>query len=107
MKSSEGARVLIDTSSKRCLRLLIYHRVFFLKLAMGGSVELVKIGEKLLHQKVNKDDVCYCPTMDLVALGTIEHQVLIYRLNGQRVYNAIQKPGTPELAQLAWKPNGV
>jgi anaphase-promoting complex subunit 4 len=44
--------------------------------------------------------------MDLIALGTTDQQVLIYRLNGQRVYGATQKTGKLAIESIKWKPNG-
>jgi anaphase-promoting complex subunit 4 len=50
----------------------------------------------------------YCPSMDLIALTSTDQQVLIYRLNGQRVYGATQKAGVKkvEVESMQWKPNG-
>lgn len=45
--------------------------------------------------------------MDLVALGSTDQQVLIYRLNGQRVYGTTQKSGTLQVECIHWKPNGM
>lgn len=68
--------------------------------------EVQVIGEKALHQAVDPNLLAYCPSMDLLALGSSDQQVLIYRLNGQRVYGAAQK-GTPaHVERIEWKPNG-
>jgi hypothetical protein len=45
--------------------------------------------------------------MDLIALVTTDQQVLIYRLNGQRVYGATQKSEQLRVASIQWKPNGL
>ncbi|KAF7930951.1 hypothetical protein BELL_0049g00140 [Botrytis elliptica] len=64
------------------------------------------LGEKTLHQTVNPKLLVYCPSMDLIALGSTDQQVLIYRLNGQRVYGAAQKVNTLRVEKINWKPNG-
>ncbi len=65
------------------------------------------LSEKVLHQRANPDLITYCPSMDLVALVTIDQQVFIYRLNGQRVYGATQKAGKLKVESIQWKPNGL
>ncbi|KAE9379056.1 hypothetical protein N431DRAFT_363885 [Stipitochalara longipes BDJ] len=67
---------------------------------------LQTVGEKALHQTADPDLITYCPSMDLVALVTIDQQVFIYRLNGQRVYGATQKTGNLRVDRIRWKPNG-
>lgn len=62
--------------------------------------------EKTLHHTADPALITYCPSMDLVALVTTDQQVLIYRLNGQRVYGATQKAGKLQVASIRWKPNG-
>ncbi|KAI9766935.1 MAG: hypothetical protein M1840_006232 [Geoglossum simile] len=44
--------------------------------------------------------------MDLLALATKEEQVFVYRLNGQRVFGAVQKGASIGVEKLRWKPNG-
>lgn len=65
------------------------------------------LGEKSLHQTVNPELLVYCPSMDLIALASTDQQVLIYRLNGQRVYGAAQKGNTLRIEKISWKPNGA
>ena len=65
------------------------------------------LSEKALHQTADPHLIAYCPSMDLVALGSTDQQVLIYRLNGQRVYGATQKAGTLRVENIHWKPNGL
>ncbi|PBP26569.1 anaphase-promoting complex component Cut20/Apc4 [Diplocarpon rosae] len=64
------------------------------------------LSEKTLHQAANPGLITYCPSMDLVALVTADQQVFIYRLNGQRVYGAIQKADDLGVQSIRWKPNG-
>ncbi len=72
----------------------------------SSAMRLVAVAEKTLPQEVEADLLEYCPTMDLVALGSKgRYQVTIYRLNGQRVSGA-QKTETVRLDQICWKPNG-
>ena len=65
------------------------------------------LGEKTLPQTAHDKLIKYCPSMDLVALGSTDQQVLIYRLNGQRVYGATQKGGKLRVESVCWKPNGM
>ncbi|KAK6585577.1 hypothetical protein PZA11_002304 [Diplocarpon coronariae] len=62
--------------------------------------------EKTLNHAANPDLISYCPSMDLVALVTADQQLFIYRLNGQRVYGAIQKADNRGVQSIRWKPNG-
>jgi len=75
------------------------------------SVDLVAtlnvLGEKIVHQHVNPQLLAYCPSMDLIAVGTQEEQVFVYRLNGQRVLVASQKDTTLRVQKLKWKPDGM
>lgn len=67
---------------------------------------LEALSEKTLPHVADPKLIAYCPSMDLIALGTNDQQVLIYRLNGQRVYGTTQKPGTSRVESIQWKPNG-
>ncbi|KAJ5038336.1 uncharacterized protein L3040_007202 [Drepanopeziza brunnea f. sp. 'multigermtubi'] len=64
------------------------------------------LSEKILHHAANPGLITYCPSMDLVALVTADQQVLIYRLNGQRVFGAIQRASNLRVESIRWKPNG-
>ncbi|MCJ1390336.1 hypothetical protein MMC18_003195 [Xylographa bjoerkii] len=64
------------------------------------------LAEKLVHQPIKIDNLVYCPTMDLIALVTIDEQIHVYRLNGQRVFGASNKKPDCIVRQLRWKPNG-
>lgn len=74
---------------------------------MEGPVQLETLSEKTLHQAADPRLVAYSPSMDLVALGSSDQYVLIYRLNGQRVYGALQKSGKVKVESIRWKPNGT
>ena len=74
---------------------------------MAHSPELEPLSEKSLHQKVEPGLLSYCPSMDLLALGSADQQILIYRLNGQRVYGATQKADSLNVQKICWKPNGM
>ncbi|KAH6668009.1 anaphase-promoting complex, cyclosome, subunit 4-domain-containing protein [Halenospora varia] len=73
---------------------------------MEGPLPLETLSEKALHQTADPRLTAYCPSMDLIALGTTDQQVLIYRLNGQRVYGATQKTSKLQVNSIKWKPNG-
>lgn len=72
---------------------------------MGEPAELELLSEKTLPHAAHL--MRYCPSMDLIALTSTDQQVLIYRLNGQRVYGATQKAGTLQVDNIQWKPNGM
>ncbi len=74
---------------------------------MAAPVELTLIGEKTLHLAANPLLLAYCPSMELLALGSTDQQVSLYRLNGQRVYNVTQKGTSLTVNRISWKPNGT
>jgi anaphase-promoting complex subunit 4 len=74
---------------------------------MDSSTALELLGEKTVHQKVNPRLVAYNPSMELLALGSIDQQVVIYRLNGQRIYGSSPKTGNSRVDGFCWKPNGT
>jgi anaphase-promoting complex subunit 4 len=74
---------------------------------MATHLTLETLSEKALHQPADPNLIAYCPSMDLIALTTTDQQVLIYRLNGQRVYGAAQKTGLLKVESIRWKPNGL
>ena len=65
------------------------------------------LAEKVVQPAINPAHVAYCPTMDLVALATIDEQVQVYRLNGQKVFGILNKQAPAQVDQIKWKPNGV
>ena len=64
------------------------------------------LAEKVVQPAINPAHVAYCPTMDLVALATIDEQVQVYRLNGQKVFGILNKHTLARIHQIKWKPNG-
>ena len=64
------------------------------------------LAEKALQKAVKPEHLAYCPTMDLIALASIDEQVHVYRLNGQRVFGIANRDSTCKVNQLRWKPNG-
>lgn len=77
-----------------------------LKMAAHPSDAPVMLAEKVEYPAVNPDHLAYCPTMDLIALATVNEQVHVNRLNGQRVFSVFSKPPGAQVRQLKWKPNG-
>lgn len=69
-------------------------------------VELQTLGGKSLQQAANLELLAYCPSMDLLAVGTVAQEVQVYRLNGQQVHGVSQKDRSINAQKLAWKPNG-
>ena len=65
------------------------------------------LAEKVIQPAINPTHVAYCPTMDLIALATIDEQVQVYRLNGQKVFGIVNKQTSGQIDQLKWKPNGI
>lgn len=64
------------------------------------------LAEKVMQPAVNPDHLSYCPTMDLVALATIDEQVHVNRLNGQKVFGVSNKRAPSGVKHIKWKPNG-
>lgn len=71
------------------------------------SLGLKLLNEHTLHQAILPGLISYCPSMDLIALGTIDNQVQIFRHNGEEVYKSNQRNKDVKLQSLAWKPNGL
>lgn len=65
------------------------------------------LAEKVVQPAINPTHVAYCPTMDLVALATVDEQVQVYRLNGQKVFGILNKQTSGQIDQMKWKPNGI
>jgi len=74
---------------------------------MATASEFQVVSEKALHHAADPGLIAYCPSMDLLALATTDQQVFIYRLNGQRVYGAVQKSDKLRVESIRWKPNGA
>ncbi|MCJ1435652.1 hypothetical protein MMC27_005027 [Xylographa pallens] len=70
------------------------------------QLSLNLLAEKVVHLPIKIDSLAYCPTMDLIALASIDEQVHVYRLNGQRVFGVSNKKPDCIVRQLRWKPNG-
>ncbi|KAL9132465.1 MAG: hypothetical protein Q9175_006363 [Cornicularia normoerica] len=64
------------------------------------------LAEKLVQPAVNPRHLAYCPTMDLIALATIDEHIHVYRLNGQKVFGIANKQTANKVKQIKWKPNG-
>lgn len=73
---------------------------------MAIETELLTIGEKTLPQAADPCLMAYCPSMELLAIGISDNQVLIYRLNGQKVHSVTRKGQSFKVESLVWKPNG-
>lgn len=67
---------------------------------------LSMLAEKVMPVAINPEHVAYCPTMDLVAVATVDEQVHVFRLNGQRVFGIANKDTACQVNQIGWKPNG-
>lgn len=64
------------------------------------------LGEKAVHPTINPNHVAYCPTMDLIALATIDEKVQVFRLNGQKVFVVTSIDPLAKINHIRWKPNG-
>lgn len=67
---------------------------------------LETLSEKVVQPKINPIHVAYCPTMDLIALATIDEKVHVFRFNGQKVFGVTSKDTLAKINQIRWKPNG-
>jgi len=72
----------------------------------AGPKMLNMLAEKIVQPAINPAHLAYCPTMDLIASATIDDQVSVYRLNGQRVFGVSSKSGPGKITGIQWKPNG-
>lgn len=64
------------------------------------------LSEKAVQPQINPFHVAYCPTMDLIALATIDEKVHVFRFNGQKVFGVTSKDALAKINQIRWKPNG-
>ena len=64
------------------------------------------LAEKLVQPAVNARHLAYCPTMDLIALASVDQCIHVYRLNGQKVFSITNKKFANKVNQIKWKPNG-
>ena len=64
------------------------------------------LAEKVVQPAINPKHLSYCPTMDLIAFASIDEQVSVHRLNGQKVFGVNNKLGTAMVKGIVWKPNG-
>ncbi len=72
------------------------------------SAMLHMLAEKTVPQPLDPEQLAYCPTMDLIAVATLEGKVFVYRLNGQRVLGGAEKWQVPKKVRgLRWKPDGT
>ena len=65
------------------------------------------VAEKIVQPALQLEHVAYCPTIDLIALSTIDEYVHVYRLNGQEVFGVTDRQGASEVRRIKWKPDGV
>ena len=75
--------------------------------ASDGMPYLHMLAEKNITHPVKPGLLAYCPTMDLIALATVEERIYVYRMNGQRVFGAGNKDTSLTVKKLRWKPNGM
>ncbi|KAL9616781.1 MAG: hypothetical protein Q9160_008378 [Pyrenula sp. 1 TL-2023] len=74
--------------------------------ADGFQKTLSLVAEKLLPSKCKPDTLCYCPTMDLIALATEDESVHVFRFKNQRVFGADFGGANLAVKKLAWKEDG-
>ncbi len=70
------------TKEQRCFKLLIDK-------TLGGEVKLME----------------WCPTMDLLAIITIQNELAVHRLSWQRIF--LIKPHQSDVTALTWRPDGT
>lgn len=73
---------------------------------MAGKTSLNLLAERYVSQPINPKLLAYCPTMDLLAVATLDEQVHVYRLNGQKVFGVANRQALGGVNQIKWKPNG-
>ncbi|KAL8953097.1 MAG: hypothetical protein Q9222_001035 [Ikaeria aurantiellina] len=67
---------------------------------------LTLLGRNTMPSPINTNQVAYCPTMELLALGAADEQAHVFRLNGQRVFGVSRKGSPDKIIALKWKPDG-
>ncbi|KAL8715523.1 MAG: hypothetical protein Q9220_000859 [cf. Caloplaca sp. 1 TL-2023] len=67
---------------------------------------LTLLGRKTMSSLINPNQAGYCPTMDLLALGTADEHVHVFRSNGQRVFGVSRRGSRERITALTWKPDG-
>ncbi|EEQ89710.2 hypothetical protein RJZ56_004714 [Blastomyces dermatitidis] len=73
--------------------------------------QLASVAEKTLTSKCKPGSMAYCPTMDLVAVTSVDERVDVFRLNGQRVFGGVygeggRGRGGGEVRRIKWKGSG-
>ncbi len=76
-------------------------------MAGDRATELTQLAEMTLSRPVKPSAFAYCPTLDLLALGTQGEKVDVYRLNGQRVLAATARNPGVQVKNIQWKSNGA
>ena len=76
----------------------------------GGSVapaQFVIQSEQPTLQAIKPEYCSWSPKLDLLCFVTIKNFVIVYRLNGQRVWMSL--PGGPKnkINDLKWRPDGM
>ena len=64
------------------------------------------IAEKVVQPAVQARHFAYCPTMDLIALATVNERVQVFRLNGQEIFGVTERQRDAKVSKIAWKPDG-
>lgn len=64
------------------------------------------LAEKMVQPAVQGGLLSYCPTMDLIAMATVDGQTHVFRLNGQKVFGTSSKALQNSINMIRWKPNG-
>ncbi|KAI7360850.1 hypothetical protein KC354_g8540 [Hortaea werneckii] len=76
----------------------------------GGFITLPILSEKHFQAGATpanvKDLVAYCDAHDLVAIATENHDVVVYRINGQPAFTIKRHNGDAEVTALKWKWDG-
>lgn len=64
------------------------------------------LAEKGVQPAINPEHLAFCPTMDLIALVTVDDHIQVYRLNGQMVFGIQNKQPSARIGRIKWKPDG-
>ena len=65
------------------------------------------LAEKVVQPAIKAEHLTYCPTMDLVALATVDVLVHVFRLIGQEFFAVNERQHTGKIVKIAWKPDGT
>lgn len=72
-----------------------------------GPAQFVIQEEQNLYQAIKPEFCSWSPKLDLLCFVTVKNFVIVYRLNGQRVWISLAGGARNEIKDLKWRPDGM